>query len=90
MLVGQSKKQFLEIDMKLKISPVILFIVLAAIGLYAYSVLMTPRVNIVIKKEGFSDQSVGSILGMVFAGIMGVGILFAFVGALAEGPYRSN
>jgi hypothetical protein len=76
--------------MKVKVSPVILFIVVAAVGLYAYSVWTTPRVNIVVKKEGFSDQSVGSILGMVFAGIMGVGIMVALFGTLVEGPYRSN
>jgi protein-S-isoprenylcysteine O-methyltransferase Ste14 len=34
--------------------------------------------------EGFAEQSVGSILGMVFAGIMGVGILLAFFGAMGE------
>lgn len=33
--------------------------------------------------EGF-DSSPGSILGMVFAGILGFGILFAFIGAITE------
>ena len=33
--------------------------------------------------EGF-ETGPGAILGMVFAGIMGVGILFAFFGGLSE------
>lgn len=33
--------------------------------------------------EGF-ESSPGSILGMVFAGILGVGILLAFFGSLTE------
>jgi hypothetical protein len=34
--------------------------------------------------EGFSDSSPGSIIGMVFAGILGVGILLSFFGAIGE------
>ncbi len=39
--------------------------------------------------EGFAgnpwdDKSAGSILGMVFAGILGVGIVFAFFAGLGE------
>jgi hypothetical protein len=34
--------------------------------------------------EGFSDSSPGSIIGMVFAGILGVGILLAFFGSVGE------
>lgn len=33
--------------------------------------------------EGF-ESSPGSILGMVFAGILGIGILLAFFGAMTE------
>ncbi len=33
--------------------------------------------------EGF-ESSPGSIIGMVFAGILGVGILFAFIGGMGE------
>ncbi len=33
--------------------------------------------------EGF-ESSAGSIIGMVFAGILGVGILFAFIGGMGE------
>ncbi len=38
--------------------------------------------------EGF-ESNPGAILGMVFAGIMGVGILLAFVGGMSEaGSYK--
>jgi hypothetical protein len=37
-----------------------------------------------VKKEGFQNTSAGSILGMVFAGILGVGILLAFFGGIGE------
>lgn len=70
--------------MKVKVSPVILGIVAVVVGLYVYKVWTTPTVNVVVKKEGFADQSAGSIIGMVFAGVMGVGILLAFFGGLSE------
>ena len=35
--------------------------------------------------EGFSDQSAGSIIGMVMASVMGIGLLIALVGAMSEG-----
>ena len=35
-------------------------------------------------QEGFEESSPGSILGMVFAGILGIGILLAFFGAMTE------
>ncbi len=41
-------------------------------------------------REGF-ESNPGSIIGMVFAGIMGVGLLIAFVGAMGEGgAYKYN
>ena len=43
--------------------------------------------------EGFADSNPGSILGMVFAGILGVGILVSFIGAMGEvgsGKYNSS
>ena len=34
--------------------------------------------------EGFEGPSAGSVLGMVFAGILGLGILLAFFGGMGE------
>lgn len=72
--------------MKLKISSVVLGLVLAVVVLYAYKVWTTPTVRVVVKKEGFADQSVGSILGSVMAGILGVGLLLGFISIIVKGP----
>jgi hypothetical protein len=70
--------------MKLKVTNVLFAVAVIVAVLYAYKAWTTPTLKVILK-EGYGEQSAGSILGMVFAGILGVGILVALVGALSEG-----
>lgn len=69
--------------MKFKITNVLLGVAVIVAVLYAYKVWTTPTVKVILK-EGYSDTNPGAIIGMIFAGIMGVGLLFAFVGGMSE------
>ena len=69
--------------MKLKVTNVLLAVLVIAAVLYAYKVWTTPTVKVILK-EGYGEESAGSILGMVFAGILGVGILAALFGGMGE------
>ncbi len=70
--------------MKVKVSPILLGIVLVGIALYVYKQWTTPTVKLIVQKEGFAENNAGSIIGMVFASILGIGIVFAFFAGLSE------
>ena len=62
--------------MKTNVTNVLVGAIVVATVIY----FLYPKVN---TYEGF-ESNPGAILGMVFAGILGVGILFAFIGGMGE------